>query len=79
MSNKVNITIVGARVIGPEVTVGPLSRPARHRGEYGGVYQPESVFFQSGPALFSWSAGKRLGAPPDRHSGLTGGPSGLVD
>jgi hypothetical protein len=45
MSNKVNITIVGARVIGPEVTVGPLSRPARHRGEYGGVYQPESVFF----------------------------------
>jgi L-2-hydroxyglutarate oxidase LhgO len=30
--------------IGPEVTVGPLSRPARHKEEYGGAYQSEEVF-----------------------------------
>lgn len=35
----------GGDTIGPEVTVGPLTRPARHREEYGGAYQPESEFF----------------------------------
>jgi L-2-hydroxyglutarate oxidase LhgO len=35
----------GEDMIGPEVTVGPLTRAARHKEEYGGAYQPESVFF----------------------------------
>jgi len=30
--------------IGPEVTVGPLGRPADHKEEYGGAYQPAEVF-----------------------------------
>lgn len=37
--------VTGEDTIGEEVTVGPLTRPARHREEYGGAYQPESVFF----------------------------------
>ena len=34
----------GESPIGPEVTVGPLSRPAHHKEEYGGAYQSEDVF-----------------------------------
>ena len=34
----------GNSSIGPEVTVGPLSRPAEHKEEYGGAYQPAEVF-----------------------------------
>jgi L-2-hydroxyglutarate oxidase LhgO len=34
----------GESPIGPEVTVGPLSRPAHHKEEYGGAYQSEEVF-----------------------------------
>jgi L-2-hydroxyglutarate oxidase LhgO len=34
----------GEGSIGPEVTVGPLSRPAGHKEEYGGAYQPAAIF-----------------------------------
>ena len=34
----------GESSIGPEVTVGPLSRPAQHKEEYGGAYQPLEEF-----------------------------------
>jgi len=42
----------GASAIGAEVTVGPLSRPARHRQEYGGAYQPTEVFFKEVQSFF---------------------------
>jgi L-2-hydroxyglutarate oxidase LhgO len=38
--------------IGPEVTVGPLSRPAGHKEEYGGGYQPAAVFFDQVRSFF---------------------------
>jgi L-2-hydroxyglutarate oxidase LhgO len=42
----------GESIIGPEVTVGPLSRPARHREEYGGAYQPAEVFINQVRSFF---------------------------
>ena len=42
----------GASTIGPEVTVGPLSRPANHREEYGGAYQPAEVFLNQVRSFF---------------------------
>ncbi|CAB1059185.1 Glycerol-3-phosphate dehydrogenase (EC [Olavius sp. associated proteobacterium Delta 1] len=42
----------GNSPIGPEVTVGPLSRPAQHKDEYGGAYQPQEVFFNQVRSFF---------------------------
>jgi L-2-hydroxyglutarate oxidase LhgO len=42
----------GEYSIGPEVTVGPLSRPASHREEYGGAYQPVKVFLNQVQSFF---------------------------
>jgi L-2-hydroxyglutarate oxidase LhgO len=42
----------GQSSIGPEVTVGPLSRPAAHQEEYGGAYQPAEVFFDQVRSFF---------------------------
>jgi L-2-hydroxyglutarate oxidase LhgO len=42
----------GQSFIGPEVTVGPLSRPATHREEYGGEYQPDEVFVDQVRSFF---------------------------
>ena len=42
----------GNSSIGPEVTVGPLSRPAEHKEEYGGAYQPAEVFFNQVRSFF---------------------------
>jgi L-2-hydroxyglutarate oxidase LhgO len=42
----------GNSTIGPEVTVGPLSRPAHHKEEYGGAYQPQQVFFNQVRSFF---------------------------
>jgi L-2-hydroxyglutarate oxidase LhgO len=42
----------GVSTIGPEVTVGPLSRPANHREEYGGAYQPAQVFLNQVRSFF---------------------------
>jgi L-2-hydroxyglutarate oxidase LhgO len=42
----------GLNTIGPEVTIGPLSRPATHREEYGGAYQPEEVFLNQVRSFF---------------------------
>ncbi|MCP4625155.1 MAG: FAD-dependent oxidoreductase [bacterium] len=42
----------GASNIGPEVTVGPLSRPANHREEYGGAYQSAEVFLNQVRSFF---------------------------
>jgi len=42
----------GGRAIGPEVTVGPLGRPADHKEEYGGAYQPAAVFYNQVRSFF---------------------------
>lgn len=42
----------GESPIGPEVTVGPLSRPAAHKEEYGGAYQAAEVFFNQVRSFF---------------------------
>jgi L-2-hydroxyglutarate oxidase LhgO len=42
----------GVSTIGPEVTVGPLSRPANHREEYGGAYQSAEVFLNQVRSFF---------------------------
>jgi len=42
----------GESSIGSEVTVGPLSRPASHKGEYGGAYQAAEVFFNQVRSFF---------------------------
>jgi L-2-hydroxyglutarate oxidase LhgO len=42
----------GVSTIGPEVTVGPLSRPANHREEYGGAYQSAEVFLSQVRSFF---------------------------
>jgi len=42
----------GQSSIGPEVTLGPLSRPAAHKEEYGGAYQPAEVFFDQVRSFF---------------------------
>jgi L-2-hydroxyglutarate oxidase LhgO len=42
----------GKCAIGSEVTVGPLSQPARHREEYGGAYQAAEVFFNQVRSFF---------------------------
>ena len=42
----------GQSAIGPEVTVGPLSRPADHKEEYGGAYQAAEVFFNQVRSFF---------------------------
>jgi L-2-hydroxyglutarate oxidase LhgO len=42
----------GGSAIGPEVTVGPLSRPAGHKEEYGGGYQAADVFLNQVRSFF---------------------------
>jgi len=42
----------GESSIGPEVTVGPLSRPAHHKEEYGGGYQAADVFLNQVRSFF---------------------------
>jgi len=42
----------GKSAIGPEVTVGPLSRPAQHKEEYGGAYQLPEVFLNRVRSFF---------------------------
>jgi L-2-hydroxyglutarate oxidase LhgO len=42
----------GESSIGPEVTVGPLGRPAHHKEEYGGGYQAADVFLNQVRSFF---------------------------
>ncbi len=42
----------GANSIGPEVTVGPLARPARHKEDYGGAYQSADMFLKQVRTFF---------------------------
>jgi len=42
----------GGSAVGPEVTVGPLGRPAHHKEEYGGGYQAAEVFLNQVRSFF---------------------------
>jgi L-2-hydroxyglutarate oxidase LhgO len=42
----------GQSAIGSEVTVGPLSRSAHHKDDYGGAYQSEEVFLNQVGSFF---------------------------
>jgi L-2-hydroxyglutarate oxidase LhgO len=52
LTPTLTIDTAGESSIGPEVTVGPLSRPADHTEEYGGGYQPAEAFFNQVRSFF---------------------------
>jgi len=50
----------GESSIGPEVTVGPLGRPAHHKEEYGGGYQAADAFLNQIRSFFPGLQGDDL-------------------
>jgi hypothetical protein len=62
--------------IGPEVTVGPLSRPAHHKEEYGGAYLPQEVFFNQVRPFFP---GLQQDDPMPHQTGIQARLAGYQD